>query len=246
MIPIPGVGNYFEYNGRRSDEMGLMITKMPAATAAERDLEFISVPGRDGDIIIDNGRYKNVTVEYETALLSPRHMFAGAVRNIASWLNGSRGYCVLRDTYDYDYFRYARYCGALSVENILMQIGNMVLPFSCKPYRYLVSGQTPITASPDRMPLTLTNPESVESKPYIKITGSGDVRLTVNSHAFDVHDIDGYIELDGELAAAHKGGELQNNKIAFTSFPTFGVGDSEVAVFGSVTAVEIIPRWRTL
>ena len=82
--------------------------------------------------------------------------------------------------------------------------------------------------------------------PYIKITGSGDVRLTVNGHAYDIHDIDGYIELDGDLAAAYKGGELQNGKIAFSSFPTLDTGDNQITVDGNVTAVEIIPRWRSL
>lgn len=42
---------YFTYNGRSSAEFGLHIEKKDVFSAPEYDAEFISIPGRSGDIM---------------------------------------------------------------------------------------------------------------------------------------------------------------------------------------------------
>ena len=49
--------SYFTYNGRSSAEFGLHIEKKDVFSAPEYDAEFISIPGRSGDIINPNRRF---------------------------------------------------------------------------------------------------------------------------------------------------------------------------------------------
>ncbi len=48
---------YFTYNSRSSADFGLHIEKKDVFSAPEYDAEFISIPGRSGDIINPNRRF---------------------------------------------------------------------------------------------------------------------------------------------------------------------------------------------
>ena len=48
-----------------AENYGIIMTAPPDHVIAERDIERKEVPGRSGDVIIDNGRYKNITVKIQ-------------------------------------------------------------------------------------------------------------------------------------------------------------------------------------
>lgn len=236
--------NQFTYRGKKSfDDMHLIITHTPALVCASRDIEFISVPGRSGDVLIDNGGYLNVDRTYDVALLAAPAEFYGAAQRIASWLNGAGGYFQLTDTYDPDYYRLARYYGRIEIASILNQIGTATLTFNCKPYRYSFAGQLPRTVRPSD---TLVNPEDQPSEPYIMLTGDGDIQIIINKRSYELYDVDGYIEIDSELLSAFRGSAPQNNKIGFSYFPILDPGENTITVIGDVTEISITPRWRAL
>lgn len=236
--------NQFTFDGRRSyDDMSLIITQSPDFVSAERDVEAVSIPGRSGDLLIDKGRYKNASVEYSVSLLAAPTEFAKKLDAIAAWLNSSADYRVLTDTYDPDYFRYARFAGILGVSAVLRQIGRAKVTFDCKPYKYSFAGQSAVAIGTSG---TVRNPETQASEPHIKITGSGDITLTVNKHVFELYGVDGEIEIDSELCAAYKGKALQNDKIGFSRFPELLPGDNGIAAVGDVTEISITPRWRKI
>ncbi len=236
--------NQFSYNGKRSyDDMGLIITEAPAFSIPERDVDIISIPGRSGDLIKDNGRYKNITGSYKIAIIEDGRGFELQSRNIAAWLAGSVGYCRLSDTYTPNYYRLAAVTGAISVSERLHKIGTATVKFNCKPYKYRIDGDTPIIIS---TATAIFNPEAVESVPNIVITGSGNITLTINNASFAFEKIDGYIEVDGDIGAAFKGNELQNNKSLFSEFPTLAPGWNNISFTGAVEKIEVKPRWRAL
>ena len=61
--------NTFYLDEESAEAYGLIMLAPPDHVVAERDIERKEVPGRSGDVIIDNGRYKNVTVKYSCAIL---------------------------------------------------------------------------------------------------------------------------------------------------------------------------------
>ena len=236
--------NQFIYNGKRSyDDMCLIITETPPFVVAERDVTYTSIPGRNGDLIEDGGRYKNVTIPYSVAVLSDPFSLPLLVKKIAAWLGTPGGYFVLSDTYDPNYFRYARYSGNLNIADILLKIGTAQINFNAKPFKYSFDGQQAITVGSSAV---IHNPEDVASVPYIKITGSGDITLSIENSSYAFKGVDGYIEIDGEIMAAYKAAELQNNKILFSDFPTLAPGANHISTVGNVSKIEIVLRWCAL
>ena len=232
--------NQFKYKGISSADMGIIITKSPNIGSAERDEEYISVPGKSGDVINDNGRFKNITVSYEAALLSDDRPLDLMARKIKAWLQGETGYFKLTDTYDPNYFRMAAYSGSIDIEDKIRKIGITTLNFNCKPFKYRIDGENDIEIT---KATTLYNPEEWESLPYIKIVGSGAVTLHINNNSFYISAIDDYIEINSELQSAYKSNTLQNSKINFATFPTLSAGTNNISWVGSVSKIIIKARW---
>ena len=157
---------YFTYNGRSSAEFGLHIEKKDVFSAPEYDAEFISIPGRSGDIINPNRRFANIKVTY-TVFLARKNVAALAsnLRDIKGWLYSEPDrYHELTDSYDAEYFRYGVISGNLDIEEQLNKIGCFTVTFNCKPFKYSFARQQ--TVSADASELTITNPTAFESRPY--------------------------------------------------------------------------------
>ena len=52
--------NAFTYNGTSSYSLGLRIESKNVFSTPQYDTTFQSIPGRDGELIIPNGRFPNV------------------------------------------------------------------------------------------------------------------------------------------------------------------------------------------
>lgn len=230
--------NSFIFNGQSSADFGLIISQKDIYSAPARDQSFVSVPGRNGDVIVDNNRYENATVYYTVGCKDIKNKATA----LKLWLC-KPGYFRLTDTYQPSYFRMAAFASALPIDEVLENVGQAKIVFNCKPFMYSVAGEDTITLTTAG---SVNNPEGFESLPYIKITGSENVTLTINNNSYYMTSIGPSIELDSELMSAYRGSTLLNSKIGFTEFPVLEPGTNNISWTGSVTKVEIVPRWRTL
>ena len=241
----------FTYNGRSSADFGLHIEKKDVFSAPEYDAEFISIPGRSGDIINPNCRFSNIKVTY-TVFLARKNTaaLASVLRDIKGWLYSEPGrYHELTDSYDAEHFRYGVISGSLDIEEQLNKIGSFTVTFNCKPFKYSFAGQQTIADGNPR--LTVTNPTAFDSRPYIKIYGSGTVRLMIQpegqgTSAWVLSGVDEYIEIDSELMNCYKDTVLQNDAVTGEGFPVLKPGGNSIACAGNVRRVEVVPRWRCL
>ena len=71
--------NNFYFNGYYSYEMGLIVEEKSIYNGPQPDFELISVPGRDGDVILDHNRFKNVEVSYTVSFIGTKEK--GSSRN---------------------------------------------------------------------------------------------------------------------------------------------------------------------
>lgn len=237
---------FFMYRGHSSLEYGLFITKKNVYKGAQRDLKFVSVPGRNGDLIIDNGRYKNITVTYKLALLNnTKWSFSELAHLIKSWLFPEQGYSRLWDSYNSGYFRQALYSDELDIEEEIKDLGAVTISFNCKPFMYSFDGQNVVDMTACD---TLYNAEAFPALPYIKITGSGAVKLNINENELLIGDLNEFIELDFETLNAYKGSEPKNNTVfgSLMSSVRLMPGFNTVSCSGNVSKLEIIPRWCRL
>lgn len=237
---------FLVFKERSSLDFGLLIAEKGSYNAAERDVTYTSVPGRSGDLITDNGRYKNIDIPYKMTLLNNTALeFAEIAHQIKGWLLSETGYFKLWDSYDDKYFRLASYKGGVNIEQELKALGSLSLTFNCKPYKYSIEGQKPIVLTAAG---SLFNAEYFHSTPYVKVVGSGTVTLNINAHSFLLKNIDEYIELEFEMPNAYKGIESKNACVSGGDMSTLTLapGYNSISWTGAVERVEIIPRWCCL
>lgn len=233
--------NYLIFGGKRSRDFGIYISGSGAFNAPERDVESISIPGRNGDLILDNGRFYNITVTYPAFIHRDFQRQARAARD---WLLASSGYQRLEDTYNPELFRFARFSGPMDFDTRFQNSGGeLTLAFDSKPQRFLKSGEQPLTLTADA---ELRNPTSYPSLPRITVYGAGAGALNVAGTVITISEIDEFLTLDSDIQDAYKGIQNKNSTVSLDEFPALPAGVSELSFSGGIEKIEIIPRWWTI
>jgi len=235
--------NYFKFRDVMSLDEQLIITGKDIYKGAARDITFTQIPGRSGDLLTDNRRYKNVNIAYKVAALEGVRDIPEIAHRVKGWLLSEVGYFPLYDSYDPNYFRLAAYSDEFDLEQELPALGKSSITFNCKPFRYSVLGQRAIILTTSQ---TVRNPEFFPASPYIRITGNGDITLSINSDSFIFRGVEEYIEVDSEEMRAYKGGKNENSKMYTPTFPKLYKGNNLISWSGDVQSVIIIPRWCCL
>lgn len=236
---------YLMFDGKSSLDLHMYIVSKGSYRGAQRDVSYQSVPGRNGDLVIDNGRYKNISIPYKMNILDKTPFGWDKLTHlIKGWLLSRPGYLELWDSYDPDYYRLASYSDEVDIEQQLREVGSVNLKFNCKPFKYSFEGKKMVVLTSSGS--IIYNPEFYNSKPYIKIVGSGTIILSINSNSFTFTDVDGYIELDSETMNCYKGLVNENTKMYSTTFPELEPGINNISWTGTVSEVDIIPRWNSL
>ena len=135
------------YNGTKSSDLGVFVSGSGSFDAAEFDVDKYEIPGRNGDLILSNNRYKNIEITYPAFI--PK-AFMDKVQNVRNWLRTSKVYARLEDTYDMDHYRLGIPTGVQSFSPENRNDGaNFEMTFDCKPQRFLKVGETPETVEAD-------------------------------------------------------------------------------------------------
>lgn len=231
--------NTFTFDGVTSSSYGVYISGGGTFNAAPRDFDVVEVPGKNGALTMDNGRFELIKHEYDAFVIPPFDTNAQGLRNA---LMARRGFKRLTDTYHTDEFYKAYFENGLSFEpSQNLKEGRMRISFMRDPRRFLTSGETPTTAT------TLSNPTLFASRPLIRVVGYGTVgvgstTITIAQHA------NAYIDIDCEIMDCFYGVLNCNNLVSFSNgeFPVLEPGSNGVTKSSGITSVTITPRWWRL
>ena len=137
----------FTYDGMNSADFDLYIAGDSVYDAPTRDMDMITIPGRNGQLSIDQGRFENITVTYPAFVWADtQEEFRTKVRAIRNWLCAKTSYFKLSDEYNPESYRLGIYKSGLEVEPIFYnRAGRFELSFDCKPQRFLFSGEEVFT-----------------------------------------------------------------------------------------------------
>lgn len=252
------------YGGRNLADFGVYISGNGTFNAPERDVKMVAIPGRNGDLTLDNGRFKNIKIKYPAFIVED---FGRNVDALRDFLGTIRGYSRLEDTYHPDEYRMARISGAFTVKpEDKLRAGKFDLTFDCMPQRWLKSGEAIIDGAGSFGVATsfdVLNPTEQDALPNIKLTmdsnctktvfNINDVQLTINAPSVlqpimidcamqnvygetDQANLNSYLVLDDGTFPVLKPGV---NTISFTPYPQEGYW------IGGCT-VDIYPRWWCL
>jgi len=242
MIELKDLRNYFIFDGVPSTDFELYINGKDTFGGPGADVEMITVPGKTGDLIRFNNRYLNATVSYDSWIADDMRINLRGLRSML--LSRVNKYYRLEDTYHPDEFRLAAFSGGLdpsvSFENTL---ANFTLSFTCKPQRFLKSGETTIRFDDNSESHMITNPTPFPCRPVIRIYGNGNVQVG-NSQIAVSNNENTYLDLDCEIMDAHTGAVNRNADIEVSHYDyvTLPAGRSQIFHSTRMT-VEITPRW---
>lgn len=250
----------FSFGSFAATGFGLNITSRQVYDAPAYDLTSVDVPGKSGNVLIPQNRFKNKIISYRGYLVTAgfagdtdwEKMSSAAVELKGKLLAGSGEYQRLSDSYDLSYVRQA-YVESIKITPVQDQPfgAEVEVTFNAKPFMWdAFSGSTTITNGST----TLTNPYYFESLPKIEITpGTGLMNFTVNGETWTINGT--YIGVVGdaeemEWYSVDQYGEpvaLINNKVSGpTPFPVLTSGANTVGITSGITSLKISPRWRTL
>lgn len=133
--------HYFEFDGVKSSDYGVLISGAQTMGAAGRDVDEIVVPGRHGNLTIDNGRFNAISHVYPAFIAEDAKEGLKGLRNA---LLSKRGHKRLSDTVHPDEFYRAYYEHGLEPElTANLRHSELEIEFTRDPRRFLVSGDTP-------------------------------------------------------------------------------------------------------
>lgn len=229
--------HFFVFNGERSADFGVWISGSGTYNAPARDVSTSAIPGRNGTVSFDNGRFENIQLTYP-AFISRR--FQPRIDGFRAFLAAQTGYHRLEDSYHPDEYRMALYKSGLEVLPRARNVaGSFEIKFDCKPQRWLKSGDVLKAYTSGSV---LYNPTRFEALPLIICTGSGTIVL--NDTEITITGNTGEIYIDCDLQDAYLGSTNKNNMIT-PDFPKLSPGGNTLTYDG-VTDVQIQPRWWTI
>ena len=227
---------WFIFKGQDSRDYGILLSSVPEKVRAERRVDYVTIPGRSGELTVDEGAYKSYVLSLECGTRG-----SDKLDEIVTWLNGAGD--LILSTEPEKRLRASIY-NKISIADMIYLYNSFLLQFRVQPFKYSVN------AASDRLtltaPISLRNGGTVYSEPLIEIYGSGDITLTINGEAFPLYGVEESIVIDSERMEVYKGNVSQNSKFGGADFPRFAVGQNALGWTGKVQKVRIEPRWRWL
>lgn len=267
--------NSFTFDNLNSLDYGVYITGSAVWNAPERVLEMISIPGRNGALALDQGRYENIEVTYPAGIFcDSMEDFAEKIRAFRNVLCSRYAYVKITDTYNPDEYRVGLYRSGLEVDAVhYNSAAEFDITFECKPQRFLKSGdeaiplhegvdvltnealeaitnEAGVPIEVNAMIASFTNPTDYPSRPLIVVPGPGyvqfgDQQIVVSGDG----SLPVYIDCDiMEAYTVDETGKKTNaNNIVSFSGNDFPVfPPGENTFSASVENVELYPRWWIL
>jgi phage-related protein len=230
--------NYVVFNGKNLRDYGLVFSGAGTHGAPARDFSTVAIPGKDGDLYIDNGRYLNARLSYHVGVKKPVDIH---LRDLRNFLLTQKGYKRLEDSYHPDTFRIAMYSGGVDPEvSVRGRIGEIDLVFNCKPQRFLKSGEEPVEFTANGI---LYNRTMQNAKPLLRVYGTGAGTVGIGSETITISAISSYVDIDCEIMDAYKGAVNCNGNVSFTDDIVLGPGENNISKSGNISKVVITPRW---
>lgn len=230
----------FTFNGVSSTTHGLRVTSDYVINSTGNDVETVSVPGRDGDLLISKNRLKSVTIELPCTVLSSRKL-TDAESDISNWLNVD-GYKDLTLSWDPDFIYRSAFIETFEIASLMRQFGKVKLNFLTYPVKFYKQGRTTQTLSNGA---TVNGLGNVKAKPIITLVGSGDCTLTINGRKTKLRAVQNTITLDMQARQVFSGNLPAWDKVVRApqyQMPYLDAGRNLISWDGDFT-VKMAPYW---
>lgn len=233
--------HYLIYNGESSADYDLLVGAQNTFNAPKRSVTKYTIPGRNGDLIKDNGCFENISVPYTVVCKSG---FENLADSISAWLKSPTSYCRLEDSHHPEYYRMGLVTDAIAyTTGALNHSAKATVTFDCKPQKWLTDGERVEKFTSAGI---IFNPTKFASKPLIKVYGNGQSTLKIGDYSMSLN-LQAYVTIDSELMDCTRGNMNMNSYVVLASgFPELKSGMNLITFTGGITSIEITGRWWTI
>lgn len=233
--------SWLKYKDIHSDAMGLIVDTYPPIVRAEQRVDMAKVPGKHGEVTLLGVPVYEAQVRECRCVIEP----GADITALSGWLSG-RGDLIFGNEPQYTYE--AQAINEVPFEKMLREreYREIRLPFFCQPLKRLTTPEADIVLTESGG--FFVNPGHVESRPMIKVEGSGTVRIMIGTASITmIKGLIGAILLDSEVGIATDTTRTVNmSPMVSGDWPVLPVGNVPISWTGTVTKVTITPRWRWL
>lgn len=235
--------DYFTFDNVSSASYGVYISGTETFAVPGRARQMVSVPGRNGDLILDDGRFDNVEIRYTCFI---KEDFRDRFSDFINFLAQYTAYAKLYDTYHPEETRIGvPMLAFLPQTGPANTSGRFTISFNCKPQRYLVDGMIETIYS-GGIDDTLTNPTNMTARPEIIVYGYGTINVGGQSMTILQHGSP-YMVIDSETMDAHYNAVNLNAYLRADDFPVLPPGQTRIVSSGNnFDEIDITPRWWRL
>ncbi|MDM0470697.1 phage tail family protein [Clostridium perfringens] len=233
---------YLIFNNKKTIDLGMKVSKRPNIPIPERNIEFKSIKGRDGDLTRDYKTYKDIKISVSLNFISEENNFINKGAEISDWLYNIRDNRLIFSDNPNIYYKVKKIeCN--NIERSMKVIGRFIITFVCDPYKYYIDNRT-ITIS--KTNTVINSPDfTCSSLPKLTVYGDGDITIKINGKQFMLEKIEKNITVDSTLQECYRDMENTNYKM-YGKFPKLECGKNIIIWEGNVTKIEIKTNWRCL
>ena len=118
----------FTINDKTNKDFNFKVKSSNHLTKSRKRLEFISIPGRTGDLIIDEGSRENFNLIIEGYIDGRNSSLKQLCDNLDNWLNSTTGYQVI--TFDDGTVLKGVLISDINPKEVVENFGELILEFS--------------------------------------------------------------------------------------------------------------------
>ena len=229
--------NYLIFNGINSKDLGIRIEQHNNFSSPQRVIERIKVPGRTGEIIIDDNSYENIIFEYEFILDCKGTDLAAKANEISNWLHNDYTYKDL--TFSNSNKKYkAVVINKIDVSRMFKTFGKALITFEA--YEVSNTREKAILKITDE-DIYINNTNS-PIKPIVKVVGEGDCSININSQEVKLIGLEGETIIDCYNLDCYKeeGNKIINcNNKMIGMFPKLKVGENKITTLNCEVEVVV-------
>lgn len=228
----------FIFDGENSRTYGVYVTDVEVFGAPVRNVEMISIPGRNGSFALDKGSYENIQVTYKCAMgCESQADFNAGISAFRNMLASRTGYKRLEDEINTSEYRMACFRGGISVPTLNKETATFDVVFDCKPQRYLKSGETAVSVANGG---TISNPTLYDASPMLQVWGYGG--MAINGEELEVFHVPvGEIVISNYKSTDRKAAKYCRFPISLDNLAngdTFKVNSPSSAIYLTGEAIE--------
>lgn len=206
----------------------------------QKEVQFVTVPGRNGDLTIDGNRFQNISIPFNCYI---HKNFGKNYSDLVNYLTSLNGYQRIESSEEPNVYRMGML--VTDIQPNMHQFnrrGSFIIEFNFMPQKWLKLGENAVEINTSA---TLYNPTWHKALPKMIVTGTGTVR--VNNTTITINQNTGTLVIDCESGNAYEGVINRNNDVEFSNneFPTLNPGYNAIDYSG-VTSLFVVPRWWKL